>query len=163
MEPCNFAETLDRIILEDSRYDREAYAFVRGGLDFTLKMLRKKGDVGHRHVSGQELLEGLRRFSLEQFGPMSKTVLNYWGIQRCEDFADLVFNMVSKGILGKTDPDSKADFTGGYDFEDAFVKPFLPPVRTAARPRSGSIEPPTAESRRRTLDADPKKLSSGPN
>src|SRR5439155_5644439 len=98
MHKQNFAEAVDEIITRDSRYDRDAYLFVREGLDFTLKMLKKHihSTPAQRHVSGQELLEGLRRFAIDQFGPMAKTVLEHWGIVRCEDFGEMVFNMVEK-------------------------------------------------------------------
>jgi uncharacterized repeat protein (TIGR04138 family) len=86
-----------------------------------------------RHVSGQELLAGIREFALAEFGPMAKTVLNSWGITRTEDFGEIVFNMVEIGLLGRTDKDSREDFANGYDFEEAFRKPFLP----SGKPCSG--------------------------
>ena len=130
----NFSEALETILREDPRYSREAYGFVREGLDFTCKMLKKEGHGPQRHVTGQELLEGLRHYALQQFGPMSKTVLDYWGVRRCEDFGEIVFNMVEKGILGRTEEDRREDFAGGYDFEEAFVKPYQPRLRDRARP-----------------------------
>src|SRR2546422_8271263 len=50
----------------------------------------KKNEV--RHVSGQELLDGIREYALQLFGPMTLTVLEEWGIKRCEDFGEIVFN-----------------------------------------------------------------------
>ena len=163
MQKNNFSETLEKILKKDPRYDGEAYIFVREGLDYTLKVLRKKGDTGHRHVTGKELLEGLRRYSLDQFGPMSKTVLNYWGINQCEDFAEVVFNLVENGVLGKTEQDSRDDFKGGYDFDEVFVRPFLPPSRTA-RPGS-NVTAPTSDRHGNVTSQDPEteKLSGGKN
>ena len=165
MHKQNFTEAVEEICKADPRYDRDAYLFVREGLDFTLKLLKKHTQTNplQRHVSGQELLDGLRQYTLNQFGPMAKTVLEYWGIRRCEDFGELVFNMVDKGILGKTDQDSRADFRSGFDFEEAFVQPFRParPVRrpeTAAR-RAVPPEPLGEQSRA----GKPKRLSSGSN
>jgi uncharacterized repeat protein (TIGR04138 family) len=37
--------------------------------------------------------------------------------------------MVEACLLAKTDRDSRADFEGGYDFDVAFRRPFLPSVR----------------------------------
>lgn len=121
MNQPNEADVLQRILREDTRYAGEAYAFVRAGLDVTVRRLNKP-----RHVSGQELLDGLREFALDQFGPMARTVLNSWGIRRTEDFGEIVFNLVEAGLLGKTDSDSRADFADGYDFDDAFRRPFQP-------------------------------------
>ena len=50
-------------------------------------------------------------------------------VQRCEDFGELVFNMVENNLLAKTKEDSRADFKGGYDFEEAFRRPFLPAAK----------------------------------
>jgi len=121
MKNPNTADLLQTILTRDPRYTAEAYALVRAGLDYTVRRLDKP-----RHVSGQELLDGIREFALAEFGPMTKTVLNSWGIRRTEDVGEIVFNMVETGLLGKTEKDSRADFANGYDFDDAFRKPFRP-------------------------------------
>jgi uncharacterized repeat protein (TIGR04138 family) len=123
VKPPSAEKLLEGILARDPRYTVEAYAFVRAGLDFTVRSLKKP-----RHVSGQELLEGIRQFSIEEFGPMTKTVLNGWGIQRTEDVGEIVFNMVETGLLGRTEEDNRDDFANGYDFEEAFRKPFEPDV-----------------------------------
>lgn len=122
-------DILQNILTRDPRYTSEAYAFVRAGLDYTVRRLDKP-----RHVSGQELLDGIREFALAEFGPMTRTVLNGWGIRRTEDIGEMVFNMVETGLLGKTEKDSRADFANGYDFDEAFRKPFLP----ASHPTPGN-------------------------
>ncbi len=125
MQKLDFGEKLDLIVQQDSRYGREAYIFLRDALDFTVK-LRKKAREGTDHVTGQQLLEGVRQYALKQFGPMVLTVFNYWGVRRCEDFGEMVYNFIREGVFGKTDTDSKEDFAGVYDFHEAFVAPFLP-------------------------------------
>jgi len=164
MQKPNFGESVDEILTRDNRYDRDSYYFVREGLDFTLKMLKKlhHATAVQRHVSGQELLEGLRRYALDQFGPMAKTVLDYWGVRKCEDFGAIVFSMVDKGILGKTEQDSPADFAGGFDFEEAFVRPFQPVTRPQAR-STGRHVAPADPVRDHSRASDSKKLSSGSN
>jgi len=125
-------QALDRILALDPRYPRDAYHFVREALEYTQRMV-SKGQRGRlRHVTGQELLEGIRHYALEQFGPMALTVFDEWNIRSCRDFGEIVFNMVDAGILAKTEQDSRADFEKGYDFEEAFRKPFLPPSKQAA-------------------------------
>jgi uncharacterized repeat protein (TIGR04138 family) len=126
MKKLNFNEALAQILAEDPRFDEQAYHFVREALDFTIKLMEKPVEGVGRHVKGGELLEGIRQFALQEFGPLAKTVLNKWGVKRCEDFGDIVFNLVGKGVLGKTDEDRKEDFAGGYDFEVAFRTPFRP-------------------------------------
>jgi uncharacterized repeat protein (TIGR04138 family) len=135
MDGINFDEELSRIFAKDARFQREAYLFVREALDYTQKMVGKPSkEDAPRHVSGQQLLEGVREYALQQYGPMTLTVLEEWGIRRCEDIGDIVFNMVENSLLKKTDKDSRDDFKGGYDFEETFRKPFLPASKTP-RPR----------------------------
>jgi uncharacterized repeat protein (TIGR04138 family) len=164
MQKLNFAEAVDDIVRGDKRYDRDAYYFVREGLDFTIKILKKDSRGAGRHVSGQELLDGLRRFALDQFGPMTKTVLTYWGVRQCEDFGEIVFRMVDKGILGKTEQDTREDFKGGYDFDEAFVKPYQPAPRSRAHRHAKGED--TSSQRYRSVPgraSDAKKLSGGAN
>ncbi|PTX96690.1 Minf_1886 family protein [Opitutus sp. ER46] len=134
MQNPDFSEIVAQICKEDSRYDRKAYDFVRLGLEHTVKELRKRDAVRaerSRHVSGPELLDGLRAYALEQFGPLAKTVLNTWGIQNCRDIGDIVFNLIEYNVFSKTENDRREDFADVFDFDDAFVKPFQP-----VRPRS---------------------------
>ena len=125
----DLAEIISLICKDDPRFDRKAYDFVRSGLDQTVKDLRKK-DAGRaersKHVSGAELLEGLRVYALDQFGPLAKTVLNAWGLKRGSDFGEVVFNLIDYNVFSKTENDRREDFADTYDFDDAFVKPFEP-------------------------------------
>jgi uncharacterized repeat protein (TIGR04138 family) len=103
---------------------------VREALDFTQKLIVKENRGQIRHVSGQELLNGIRQFALQQFGPMVVTVFEEWGIRHCRDFGEIVFNMVETGLLAKTEHDTREDFQNGYDFTEAFRKPFWPSQKT---------------------------------
>lgn len=126
MQEVNFDAVLDVIVARDPRYARDAYHFVREALDFTQKIISKENKGKVRHVTGQELLDGIRQHALQQFGPMTVTVLAEWGIQSCKDFGEMVFNMVESGLLAKTERDTREDFQDGYDFTEAFEKPFWP-------------------------------------
>ena len=121
-----FIDDVRLICLEDTRYPLESYLFVREGLDHTLKIMKRNSHGASGHVSGQELLNGIRDYSLKEFGPMTKSVLNEWGIKVCQDFGHIVFNLVNKGVLGRTQSDSIEDFKKGFSFDEAFVKPFQP-------------------------------------
>ncbi len=129
MHSVNFDEALERILAEETRFHRNAYTFIREGLDYTVQRLQKPRKGSKRHVSGRELLDGLRIYSLEQLGPMAKTVFNRWGIHTTHDIGEMVFILVRHGILGKTDEDRMEDFDGGFDFDEAFRRPFLPKSR----------------------------------
>ncbi len=121
MKTPNTEELLEPILKRDPRYTEQAYFFVRDALDHTVRQLETP-----RHVSGQELLDGIRKYALGEYGPLTKRVLTEWGINECVDFGHIVFNLVNAGLLGKTDEDTIADFSGGYDFAEAFLKPFQP-------------------------------------
>lgn len=110
---------LKKIIEKDPRYKIDAYTFVFDALQYTITTLKAKG-----HITGQQLLEGIRQYALMKFGPMARFVLNEWGVKNCRDFGNIVFNMVDNHLLGKTEKDSIDDFNDGYDFYDAFEKPY---------------------------------------
>jgi uncharacterized repeat protein (TIGR04138 family) len=134
MQDPDFADIVTLICKEDPRFDRKAYDFVRLGLDHTVKELKKKDTARaerSRHVSGAELLEGLRAYALDQYGPLAKTVLDSWGVRRCTDFGDIVFNLIEYHVFSKTESDRREDFTDLYSFDEAFVKPFQPARRPA--------------------------------
>jgi uncharacterized repeat protein (TIGR04138 family) len=137
MQEVNFDEALEQILAKDSRFARDAYLFLREALDFTQKLIGKENRGAVRHVSGQELLDGIRQLALQQFGPMAVTVFEEWGVRNSRDFGDIVFNMVEIGLLAKTEKDTRDDFQNGYDFTDAFLKPFWPAGKSATE----SVEP----------------------
>jgi uncharacterized repeat protein (TIGR04138 family) len=143
MDHTKFDEALDSVLTNHRRYDRAAYYFLRDALDYTLKVRKKAtGETGH--ITGPQLLEGIRQHALKQFGPMVPTVFDYWGLRRTEDFGVMVFDLVDVGIFGKTDKDSLDDFKEVYSFYDAFVDPFLP--KSAPAPvRQISVDTPATE------------------
>lgn len=134
MNEPGFENTVERIVKADPRFAREAYTFVREALDYTQKKIAGQSPGKRRHVTGQELLEGIREYALESFGPMAHWVLTEWGVHQCADFGEIVFNMIDAGLLSKTESDQRSDFAGGYDFHKAFCEPFLPRSKRAARP-----------------------------
>ena len=129
-----FVEVAKNICANDPRYAIEAYFFVRDALDFTTQSLNKdSNDSNKRHVTGQELLEGIRKYTLQEFGPMSISVLGSWGIHKTDDFGAVVFNLVNSGKLGCTNDDKIEDFADGYDFQKAFGEPFEPESSTSTK------------------------------
>ena len=134
MQKIGFAEALESLISNDPRYQRDGYIFLRDALDFTTKQQKKIKGVSVRHVTGPELLDGVRQYALKEFGPMVMTVFDSWGIHSCEDIGHMVFNLIGAGVFGKTDEDSIEDFKNVFDFQEVFVKPYEP-----ARPQPGKV------------------------
>jgi len=114
-EKRDFYQLVEEICAKDPRYKPDSYEFIMQALHFTQGKLRKRG-----HITGRELLEGIREFAIEQYGPMTKTVFHHWGITNTTDFGNIVFNMVDKKMLTKTETDSLGDFKDVYDFEAVF-------------------------------------------
>ena len=110
-----FDDIIDDICEKDKRYRRDAYEFIMEALGFTQKKMRRP-----KHITGEELLSGIREFLLERFGPMTLSVLNHWGVKTTEDFGNIVFNLVNHKVLSKTDEDSIESFKNGYDFNQVF-------------------------------------------
>ena len=112
---------LDHLLAEiydsDNRYRPDAYEFVLEALNFTQKKYRRS-----KHVTGDELLEGIKELLMERFGPMALTVLRYWRVNATEDFGNIVFNLVEKRVLSKTEEDNIEGFRNKYDFEEVFEK-----------------------------------------
>lgn len=125
MERREFQKTIESILQDDPRYGVGAYVFVRMALDFAVKRIAaQEPERLDKHVTAQELLDGMRVFALETFGPMAKVLFDEWGVKSCEDIGEIVFNLIQAGALKKNDEDKIEDFMCGYDFNEAFVSPF---------------------------------------
>ncbi len=127
---------LEDIARADGRYSAEAYAFVLEALDYERKHLGRSGRPsvvkvfrvsrarGHprrrRHLTGQELAEGLRKLALERFGMLARSVLESWGITSTEDFGEIVYVLIRHRVLRKNRQDRKSDFKNVYGFAQAF-------------------------------------------
>ncbi len=119
---------LDELVRRDPRYAYEAYEFLFAALAHTQRMLGRvpppEGPAPEQdyHVSGPELLEGVRDLAQREFGLMARTVFRMWGINRTDDFGELVFNLVEAGLMSKTEEDSRKDFHAVYDLDEALER-----------------------------------------
>lgn len=129
MQKVDFVDAVAAAVSRDPRYAAEAYHFLQAVLTEAMQRQRKETGGEDRHVGGRELLEAFRESALREFGPMAITVLEEWGIGRCEDLGEMVFNLIAVGAFGASETDRREDFAGGYDFQRAFVDPFLPASR----------------------------------
>jgi len=137
MEIPPLREAIARICAQDKRYLPEAYLFLHDGLMLTLRNIQE-AEKKPRQISGAELAEGLRVMALQQFGPLTQTVLNRWGIRTTRDFGELVFVLLNAGLLGKTDEDRIEDFDDLYTFDEAFRVPFQPACKPSKRGQPSS-------------------------
>jgi uncharacterized repeat protein (TIGR04138 family) len=120
---------LDEVVRRDPRYAYEAYEFVFAALAHTQKLLGRTPlpdapPEQEHHVSGPQLLEGIRDLALREFGLMARTVFHLWGIDRTGDFGEIVFNLVEANLMSKTDQDTRADFQDIYDLDQVLVRDY---------------------------------------
>lgn len=106
--------------LEQRPWGPDAQEFVVRALDFTLRELGE-----HRHVSGAELVEGIRRYALDEYGPMARHVLEHMGLRSTRDFGRVVFELVAQGILLARDDDRIEDFEGHWDFAEGLERGYF--------------------------------------
>jgi uncharacterized repeat protein (TIGR04138 family) len=117
------------IIKRDPRYAYEAYEFTFAALHHTQKLLGKapkspEAESAQHHVSGTQLLEGVRDLAMKEFGLMARSVFRCWGIEKSGDFGDIVFNLIEANLMSKTREDSREDFDGGFDLDRALTQDY---------------------------------------
>lgn len=140
-------DPLAKLLRDDKRYRLEAYAFVWEALKFAQNEIHGTGsqiagegaretgedsdddpDVDEpqeeQHLTGQQLCAAIRRYALEQYGYMAKTVFNSWGVHNTGDFGEIVFNFIGIGRMRKTPEDRREDFDDVFDFETGLVQDF---------------------------------------
>jgi uncharacterized repeat protein (TIGR04138 family) len=132
MIPC-----LEDVVKRDPRFAYEAYEFVFAALAHTQKMLGRLPEdpesesEGTHHVSGPELLAGVRDLALREFGLMARTVFRLWGINATGDFGEIIFNLIEANLMSKTDEDNRLDFVDVYDLDEALVQGYHIPAGEA--------------------------------
>lgn len=119
------------------KYHPYAYEFLFAALRHTQERQARRSrpalDDDDAHITGRELLEGIRAFALNQFGLLTIPVFRQWGIRATDDFGRIVFELVERGEMRKTDRDHISDFSDVYDFQEVFDEQYLPDVRHAFR------------------------------
>lgn len=117
------SDPLRKLALKDGRYSPEAFTFLYESLDHAVRLAGREGAEGlDRHVSGQELLAGMRQHAVQIFGPLAGEVWRRWGVKESLDWGRVVFLLVEAGMLNRQEEDSLEDFKQGFDFDQAFVK-----------------------------------------
>ena len=111
------ADTFADIVAKDGRYDGRAYAVL-------MDVVRYLGEGGKEHMRGEDILDEFKERVLDLYGPMSYTVLSEWGVRRCEDIGEMMFNLVEGRRVKRDDEDSSEAFVGGYDFKETFLGPY---------------------------------------
>ena len=118
MEEIDFdSDTFEDIVAKDSRYDGRAYALLMDVVHYL------SGEDG-KHISGEEIADEFKERALDQYGPLTYTVLTEWGLTCTEDIGEMMFNLTEAGRVQKDDNDTPDSFAGGYDFKETFLGPY---------------------------------------
>lgn len=122
-------DRIAEVARRDGRYAPEAFRFLFESLEAAIQLAGKgEAEGAERHVSGQEVLAGMRELARRQFGPLAPDVWRSWGVRETLDWGRIVFLLVDAKLLNRQDEDSVDDFRDGYDFEEAFVTNYVPPL-----------------------------------
>jgi uncharacterized repeat protein (TIGR04138 family) len=132
--------SLYQIVNQDPRYPIDAYKFVQDALSYAADSLELGSHIysdpeydvetashrarRERHLTGQQLCEAIRRYALNQYGYMAKIVLNNWNMETTSCFGDIVYNMISVGLMKKSSRDKRSHFDGVYLFDEVFQTDF---------------------------------------
>ena len=122
-------DPLREVVESDGRYAREAYQFLFDSLETAVSLAGRQAAAGAgKHVTGQELLEGMRAHALHLFGPLGAHVWRSWGVHSTMDWGRIVFILVESKLLNRQDSDTIEDFRDGFDLDEAFAaySPQLP-------------------------------------
>lgn len=112
-----YLEKIEKLSAAHKDYKTEAYHFVLAALSHTVSKFDQP-----QHVSGQQLSWGIRNYAFDQFGPLAKTVLEYWGLHETLDFGKIVYRMIELKLMSKTETDSIEDFRNVFCFDEEFGK-----------------------------------------
>ena len=120
-------DPIQDLALHDGRYSPEAFRFLFESLNHAVSVAGKEAATGtERHVTGRQVLEGMRINALETFGPLAAQVWRSWGVGEAMDWGRIVFLLVDHGMLNRQESDSIEDFSDGFDFDEVFVHSYQP-------------------------------------
>ncbi|MEG1552826.1 MAG: hypothetical protein RR982_02260 [Kiritimatiellia bacterium] len=122
----SFNRAVTQLLEKETRFPRAAYHLLPLVLDATVRTLRGQRDEDSApvHVNGKQLAEGFRDYMLAEYGPFASGILETMRIRSTEDIGTIVYLLISVGVFGKTESDSRDDFHAVYDFNETFVTPY---------------------------------------
>jgi uncharacterized repeat protein (TIGR04138 family) len=129
MTGASLERQIELLTRKHRRYRSQAYYIVLDSLDFISRDLGKSQMRGsERHVSVEELLDAVKKYAREEFGPLARMVFEYNGIFSTQDIGEIVFIMVEAELLNSRDCDCKQDFADAFDFREAFEEGYEPEI-----------------------------------
>lgn len=119
-------------------FDPNAYIFVQEALktaqELTGRQIANERLEETHHISGQELLQGVRVLGLRRYGLMAPDVFRHWGLHTTDDFGRVVFEMIDRGQMRKSDRDQLSDFHNVFGIDESFAVDYQIDVSKVFRP-----------------------------
>ncbi|MBQ6457610.1 MAG: hypothetical protein IJJ51_02265 [Kiritimatiellae bacterium] len=107
------------LVAADKRHSPRAYSFFAHSVERFLPPIDPADHV-------QALMDNFRDFAIEKFGPMTLRVLKEWGVDSCDDLADICEALLSKDEKPPLDAEDIEQMRHNFDFSEAFLEPFEP-------------------------------------
>ena len=118
MDEIDFkSDAFEDIVAKDPRYNGRAYALLMDVIHYL------SGEDG-KHLSGEDILDEFKERALDQYGPMTYTVLTEWGVTCTEDVGEMMFSLTESGRVHKDENVTPYSFANGYDFKETFLGPY---------------------------------------
>ena len=112
--------SIEELARDDRRFPPEAYMLVFDGLEAALAKLDTR-----RHVSPDELVEGVLDRAVDRWGMLARAVLDDWNVHTGADIGDMVFNLVDRRLLVASESDTRAEFAVAGPLTDDVEETFL--------------------------------------
>ena len=93
------------------KFPPDAYEFVTACVIEQVNALEQP-----RHLSALELLQGIQKQFIDNFGPLAEMVVDSWNIRTASDIGEIVFDLIELKILSVSEEDKRSDFDIDYCF-----------------------------------------------
>ena len=128
----DFHDALQSILAEHPEYSPDAYRFLYLATNPTAGAVHDTLEARPpRHLSAREYHAAVCNLALKEFGPMARSVFNFWGLKTTQDIANATYYLIDAGIFSKQRHETKEDFLPLPDLGKTLEKPILPPTTTA--------------------------------
>ena len=107
------AKATKELRLSYPNYTVESYQFVSDSVNYTIGKLSS-----HRHISGLELLEGIREFAFLEYGAVAPQVLRSFGLGCARNVGEVVYLLIGVGILSASPEDSPENFNVDFSWDE---------------------------------------------
>ncbi|MBE6384424.1 MAG: hypothetical protein E7048_02030 [Lentisphaerae bacterium] len=94
-------------------YTTASFQFVSKAVTYTIDKLST-----HRHISALELLEGIREYAFLEYGVVAPQVLCSFGLCSARNVGEVVYLLISVGLLSASPDDSLEDFNVNFSWDE---------------------------------------------